>query len=89
VPTKVTGQKGLTAFALQGDLDPTVAGVLVALLEPLAEEQISVFTVSTHDTNWILVPVLDAERAAEAWRRRGHSVALAVPAQPARKNKKR
>jgi hypothetical protein len=89
IPTKVTGQKGLTAFALQGELDPTVAGVLVALLEPLAEAQISVFTVSTHDTNWILVPVLDAERAAEAWRRRGHSVALAVPVKPARKNKKK
>jgi hypothetical protein len=89
IPTKVIGQKGLTAFALQGELDPTQAGVLVALLEPLAEEQISVFTVSTHDTNWILVPALEAERAAEAWRRRGHSVALAVPVKPARKNKKK
>jgi uncharacterized protein len=85
IPTKVTGVKGLTGFALQGELDPTRAGVLVELLAPLAEEEISVFTISTHDTNWILVPVTEGDRAAEAWRRRGHTVAAAVPVQPARK----
>ena len=88
IPTKVTGVKGLTGFALQGELDPTQAGVLVELLAPLAEEEISVFTISTHDTNWILVPVTDGDRAAEAWRRRGHTVAAAVPVKPPRKNKK-
>ena len=88
IPTKVTGVKGLTGFALQGELDPTRAGVLVELLAPLAEEEISVFTISTHDTNWILVPAAEGDRAAEAWRRRGHTVAAAVPVKPPRKNKK-
>ena len=89
VPTKVVGWKGLTAFALMGELDNRVAGVLSELLAPLAEAEISVFTISTHETNWILVPVADAETAAEAWRRRGHTVALAVPVPPARKSRKK
>ena len=32
------------------------------------------FTQSTYDTDWLLVPVGDADRAAEAWRRSGLEV---------------
>jgi hypothetical protein len=82
VPTKQVAQKGLIAFAVQGPLDFSLVGVLAGLLVPLAEAEISVFTISTYDTDWILVPQQDAERAAEAWRRRGHTVIAAVPAPP-------
>lgn len=88
VPTKVVAHKGLTAFAVQGPLDFALVGVLAGLLVPLAEAGISVFTLSTFDTDWILVPLKDADRAAEAWRRRGHTVASAIPVKPPRKNKK-
>ena len=79
VPTKARSHKPLTAFAVQGPLDPGLTGVLVELLTPLAEEGISVFTLSTFDTDWILVPTGDADRAEEAWRRSGHETAPAVP----------
>jgi hypothetical protein len=82
VPTKQVAQKGLTAFAVKGPLDFALVGVLVELLTPLAEAGVSVFTLSTYDTDWILVPLLDAEKAVEAWRRRGHTVDLAVPVKP-------
>lgn len=85
VPTKVVAQKGMTAFAVQGPLDLALVGVLAALLVPLAEAGVSVFTISTYDTDWILVPLKDAERAADAWRQRGHTVDLAVPATSPRK----
>ena len=88
VPTKQVAQKGMTAFAVVGTLDFALTGVLASLLVPLAEAEISVFTISTYDTDWILVPVAKAEDAAEAWRRRGHTVNLAVPVAPARKKKK-
>lgn len=88
VPTKVVAHRGLTAFAVQGTLDPTLTGVLVSLLAPLAEAEIGVFTLSTHDTNWILVPATKADEAAEAWRRQGHTVAPAVPVTPPRKSRK-
>lgn len=88
VPTKVVAQKGLTAFAVKGPLDFELVGVLAELLVPLAEAGVSVFTISTYDTDWILVPVKDAEVTAEAWRGRGHTVDLAVPVKPARKGRK-
>ncbi len=84
VPTKAVAQKPMTAFAVQGPLDLALVGVLAELLAPLAEANVSVFTLSTFDTDWILVPTKDAERAAEAWRRRGHTVAPAVPVKPSK-----
>ena len=83
VPTKAVHRRPFTAFAVKGPLDFALTGVLVALLTPLAEAGISVFTLSTYDTDWILVPVGDADRAAEAWRGQGHEVGAAVPVTPA------
>lgn len=79
VPKKARHEKPLTAFAVDGTLDLTIPGILVRLLNPLAEDDINVFVVSTFDTDWILVPTGDADRAEEAWRRSGHAVAPAVP----------
>lgn len=80
VPKKVPHQRSFTAFAVVGPLDFALTGVLVGLLSPLAEAEISVFTISTFDTDWILVPKQHADRAAEEWRRRGHDVVPATPA---------
>jgi hypothetical protein len=82
VPKKAQQAGPFTAFAVQGPLDFSLTGILAALLQPLAEAEISVFTIATYDTDWILVPVDEAERAAEEWRRRGHHVAPAVPVTP-------
>ncbi len=79
VPKKSVHHGPLTGFAVKGQLDLALVGVLHRLLGPLVDEQISVFTLSTFDTDWILVPRNDAERAAEAWRRQGHTVAPATP----------
>lgn len=80
VPKKARHQKPLTAFCVDGELDLSAVGILVGLLTPLAEAEIPVFTLSTFDTDWILVPTGMADKAEEAWRRSGHSVAPAVPA---------
>ena len=80
VPKKAQQAGPFTAFAVEGPLDFSLTGILAELLQPLAEIEISIFTISTFDTDWILVPQGDADRAAEEWRRRGHTVAPAVPA---------
>lgn len=82
VPAKSRSRKPLTGFALQpGEQGPrgNQAGVLVEVLSPLAEAGVPVEVVTTYDTFWVLVPVEKADEAAEEWRRRGHSVAPAVP----------
>ena len=90
VPKKSVHQRPFTAFEVEGPLDLSLTGVLAGLLAPLAAAEISVFTLSTFDTDWILVPGGDADRAEEEWRRSGHLVEPAVPAAPAtspRRNK--
>ncbi len=79
VPKKAKQAGPFTAFAVKGPLDFALTGVLSTLLLPLAAAEISVFTISTFDTDWVLVPINDADRAAQEWRRSGHEVALAVP----------
>ena len=79
VPAKAVHQKPFTAFAVEGPLDFSLTGILAGLLAPLAEAGISVFTLSTFDTDWILIPVARAADAAEVWTNQGHTVAPAVP----------
>ena len=85
VPKKAKQAGPFTAFAVQGPLDFAMVGVLASLLQPLAEAEISVLTISTFDTDWLLVPVGDVERAAEAWRTAGHEVVVAEPVGPERR----
>ena len=81
VPKKARQAGPFTAFAVRGPLDFALTGVLATLLAPLAAARISVLTISTFDTDWVLVPVDDADRAAEEWRASGHQVVPAVPAE--------
>ena len=74
VPKKTPQHGPFTAFSVEGPLDPTLTGVLSGLLAPLAEAGVPVFTISTYDTDWVLVPTGDADRAVEAWRRCGHAL---------------
>ncbi len=84
VPKKAKQAGPFTAFAVQGPLDFSMVGVLATLLQPLADAEISVLTISTFDTDWLLVPVHDAERAGEMWRTAGHEVVVATPVLPER-----
>ncbi|GAB2990093.1 ACT domain-containing protein [Nocardioides montaniterrae] len=80
VPTKAPHKKPFTAFCVTDELTFDQVGVLAGLLVPLAEAGISILTISTFDTDWILVPTHDADKAEEAWRRSGHEITAAVPA---------
>ena len=79
VPAKARQAGPFTAYQVRGPLDFALTGVLAGLLVPLAEAEISVFTISTFDTDWILVPREASDAAAEAWVAAGDSVEVAVP----------
>ena len=51
VPKRARQEGPFTAFAVEGPLDFALTRVLVALLQPLADAGISVFAVSTFDTD--------------------------------------
>nr|WP_218889509.1 ACT domain-containing protein [Saccharopolyspora hordei] len=64
------------ALEVAGPLDFSLTGVLASLLVPLADVGISVFTLSTFDTDWILVPADSAGKAADALTAAGHTVEM-------------
>lgn len=64
------------ALEVQGPLDFALTGILAALLVPLADAGISVFTLSTFDTDWILVPADAAGKAAAVLTAAGHVVEM-------------
>lgn len=74
VPPEVRHEGPFTGFEVQGPLDLGLTGVLAALLAPLAAATVSVFTLSTFDTDWILVPSMQHRAATTALERAGHTV---------------
>ena len=65
VPDNIKSDKNWRAFKVEGPLDFSLTGVLVSLANPLAEAQISIFAISTYDTDYLLVKDNDFEKAVK------------------------
>lgn len=55
VPPGIKSENDWRAFKVEGPLDFALTGILSNLLQPLANAKISIFAVSTFDTDYILV----------------------------------
>lgn len=75
VPADVRREAGWRCLMVGGPLDFALTGVLAALAEPLAREGISIFAISTFDTDYVLVKDADLPRALAALASAGHVVA--------------
>jgi GNAT superfamily N-acetyltransferase/gamma-glutamylcyclotransferase (GGCT)/AIG2-like uncharacterized protein YtfP len=74
VPKGVQCESGWHCLRVAGILSFSLVGILASLLKPLADEGVSVFVVSTFDTDYLLVKEQDLPRAVEALHRAGHAV---------------
>jgi hypothetical protein len=74
VPQGVKCERGWRCLRVGGAIEFSVVGVLASLAVPLAEAGISIFAVSTFDTDYLLVKAEDLPRALEALRSAGHVV---------------
>jgi hypothetical protein len=74
VPPEVKAERGWRVLEVSGPLDFVLVGVLSSLLLPLAQAQVSVFVLSTFDTDLILIPEVQKERALSALGEAGHLV---------------
>ena len=74
VPPDVKAERGWRVLEVAGILDFSMVGVLAALLEPLAQASVSVFSLSTFDTDLILVQEQKLDRAIGALEKAGHRV---------------
>jgi hypothetical protein len=75
VPGGVTCRRGWRCLRVEGPFDLGQVGVMAALAGPVAAAGVSLFALSTYDTDYLLVQGDDLPRAAEALRRAGHHVA--------------
>jgi uncharacterized protein len=74
VPAGWRAEGGWACLAVAGPLDFALTGVLASLVAPLAAAGVSVFALSTYDTDYLLVRCRELPAAVAALRRAGHRV---------------
>jgi len=74
VPPGVQCEKGWRCIMVEGTLDFSLTGILASLTVALAEAGISIFAISTFDTDYLLVKAENLERAVLKLKEAGHDV---------------
>jgi len=74
VPPGIQAERGWLPLQVVGPLPLSMTGVLSSLSEPLARAGISIFAISTFETDIILIRETDLEKARDALSRAGHVV---------------
>ncbi len=74
VPEGVLCEGGWRCLKVQGPLDFGLTGILASLAVPLAEAGISIFTLSTYDTDYIMVKAAELEGAVAVLSGSGHTI---------------
>ena len=73
VPAGVRSEPDWRCFQLAGPIPFATVGVLASLTGPLAQQGISVFAISTFDTDYLLVKNKDLPATIEALKQSGHT----------------
>ncbi len=74
VPEGVVAERGWQCFEVAGPLDFSLVGILASLTGTLAEAGISIFAISTYDTDYVLVRTERLGDAIAALCRAGHPI---------------
>jgi hypothetical protein len=74
VPDRLRTNASWRVMKLHGPFDFSEVGVLASLLEPLAAAGVSVFTISTFDTDYLLVQSSQLHEAVGGLRNAAHTV---------------
>lgn len=74
VPPDVTCERGYRAVRVHGPLPLNLIGILAAIADPLADAGLSIFAISTFETDYVLVKARDFEKAMATLERAGHRI---------------
>jgi len=74
VPSSAKVEKGWRCFKLAGPFPFEMTGVLASVLDPLAEAGVSIFAISTYDTDHVMVKEKQLAKAIRAMKTAGHNV---------------
>ncbi|MFD9699523.1 ACT domain-containing protein [Lentzea sp. NPDC059081] len=72
-----SAEKGWRLLTVRGPLEFTLTGIMAALAGELAAAGVSLFALSTYDTDHLLVKQADLGRAVVALRAAGHELVVA------------
>ncbi|MBQ4134252.1 MAG: ACT domain-containing protein [Methanocorpusculum sp.] len=71
-------EDGWTAFRVAGSLEFSLVGILADISHCLADAEVSIFAVSTYNTDYILVKKENWEKAETALLSAGHTISTEV-----------
>jgi uncharacterized protein len=74
VPTTVKSEKEWRLFKVEGPLDFSLTGILASIANPLAQSKVSIFAISTFDTDYIMVKSSSLQAAIESLTSEGFSI---------------
>jgi uncharacterized protein len=74
VPPGVRSEGAWRAFKVEGPIPFSAVGILASLADPLARAGVSVFAISTFDTDYLLVEAERLEAARVALSEAGHAI---------------
>jgi hypothetical protein len=66
LPPGTQSETGWRALRVAGILEFALLGILASIANPLADAGVSIFALSTYDTDYVLVKEIDLERALGA-----------------------
>lgn len=74
VPLEVRSETGWRILQVLGTLDFNLTGILASIVNPLAEAKISIFSISTFDTDYVLVKDVSLELSRQVLRSKGMEI---------------
>ena len=74
VPPGTKYERGWRCFRVEGVLDFSEIGIIFTLTQPLVKSGVSVFVISTYDTDYFLVKEKDLAKAVDALTAAGHQI---------------
>ncbi len=74
VPPGTKCERGWRCFRVQGVLDFSEIGIMFSITQPLAKSGVSVFVISTYDTDYFLVKEKELPKAIDALTAAGHQI---------------
>lgn len=71
IPQEIMCEKGWRCLKVQGLIDFSETGILSALAQPLARKNVSIFALSTYDTDYLFVREKDLSKTIETLSQEG------------------
>lgn len=69
-----TVNKDWRILKIQGPLDFSLVGIIAGISGILEKNKISIFTISTYDTDYILIKIQDLDKTIDSLKANGHEI---------------